>query len=131
MSAALGDAFFAILGFIDAQDLEEAGPPMSITRAFSGTDLVFDAAIPVQGLKEQNAAGNLGVRIGSTYAGKALRVRHIGPYRQLTATHRKIAAYLAAMGIERNGDAWEVYVSDPTKTVDSELVTDVYYPIRP
>ena len=47
----------------------------------------------------------------------------------LGATHRKIAAYLAALGIERAGDAWESYVSDPTKVPESELLTYVYYPI--
>ena len=36
----------------------------------------------------------------------------------------------AATGIERNGDAWESYVSDPTKVAESELLTYVYYPVR-
>ena len=42
----------------------------------------------------------------------------------------KIAAYLAALGIKRNGDAWESYVSDPTKVAEADLLTYVYYPIR-
>ena len=42
----------------------------------------------------------------------------------------QITAYLAALGIERNGDAWESYVSDPTRVPESEILTDVYYPIR-
>ena len=45
-------------------------------------------------------------------------------------THRKVAAYLAAHGIERNGDSWESYVSDPAKVAENELLTYVYYPIR-
>jgi effector-binding domain-containing protein len=44
-------------------------------------------------------------------------------------THGKIAAYLAALGIERAGDAWESYVSDPTRVPESELLTYIYYPI--
>ena len=72
-----------------------------------------------------------GVRISETYAGPVIRVQHVGPYGTLGATHDKIAAYLAAMGIERNGDAWESYVTDPTRVDASELLTYVYYPIQP
>ena len=38
--------------------------------------------------------------------------------------------YLAALGIERNGDAWESYVSDPGKVAEEELQTFVFYPVR-
>ncbi|TFG41402.1 MAG: hypothetical protein E4H42_02120, partial [Chromatiales bacterium] len=71
-----------------------------------------------------------GVKIGTSYAGPVVRVRHTGSYIKLTDTHRKISAYLAALGIERDGAAWESYVSDPGKVPEDELVTYVYYPIK-
>jgi effector-binding domain-containing protein len=46
------------------------------------------------------------------------------------ALTRKIAAYLAALGLERNGDPWEIYISDPTRVPEPQLLTDVYYPVR-
>ena len=70
------------------------------------------------------------MRIGKTFAGNVIRVRHTGSYRMLNETHRKIGAYLAALGIERAGYAWEAYISDPTKVAESELLTYVYYPIE-
>jgi len=130
ISEAIGDSYFEILGFIDQFDLQEAGAPMSITRTFIGSELVFDAAIPVRGLTTATPRAERAVKIGSTYEGPVIRVRHIGPYGTLGQTHDKIAAYLAAVGIERNGDAWESYISDPTRTAESELLTYVYYPIR-
>jgi effector-binding domain-containing protein len=130
ISEAMGDAYFEILSFIDEYDLAEAGAPISITRSFSGSELLFDAAIPVRGVRESTPRDSATVKIGQTYAGNVIRVRHIGSYRALGATHRKIAAYLAALGIERAGDAWESYVSDPTKVPESELLTYVYYPIQ-
>jgi len=129
ISAAMGDAYFEVLSFIDDHRLAEAGAPLSITRSFSGAQLLFDAAIPVRGVSDSTPRDGTTVKIGQTYAGKVLRVRHIGTYQSLGATHRKIAAYLAALGIERAGDAWESYVSDPTKVPESELLTYVYYPI--
>jgi effector-binding domain-containing protein len=129
ISEAMGDAYFEILSFIDRHALSEAGAPLSIARSFSGSELLFDAAIPVRGITESTPRDGATVRIGQTYAGAVIRVRHIGSYRTLGSTHRKIAAYLAALGIERAGDAWESYVSDPTKVAESELLTFIYYPI--
>jgi effector-binding domain-containing protein len=129
ISEAMGDAYFEILSFIDRQGLAEAGAPLSIARSFSGSQLLFDAAIPVRGITADTPRNGPRVRIGTTYAGNVIRVRHVGPYQGLGATHGKIAAYLAALGIERAGPAWESYVSDPTQVAEDELVTYVYYPI--
>ena len=131
MSDAMGAAYFEILSFIDEHGLQEAGAPLSITRSFSGSELQFDAGIPVRGLNVATPRDDASVKIGQTFAGTAIRVRHIGAYRTLGQTHRKIAAYLAALDIERVGDAWESYVSDPTKVPEAELLTYIYYPIAP
>ena len=129
MSDAMGKAYFSILGFIDENNLREAGAPISISREFSGSEIHFDAAIPVRGMGNGAPRGDASVKLGKTYEGPVIRVRHVGSYRSLGRTHDKIAAYLAALGIERNGDAWESYVSDPTRTDGAELLTYVYYPI--
>ena len=130
ISAAMGESFFDILDFIDRHGLTADGAPMSITRAFSGGDLLFDAAIPVRGVAASTPRDAERVRIGKTYEGAVIRVRHVGGYGGLGRTHDKIAAYLAARGLERNGDAWESYVSDPARTDESGLLTYIYYPIR-
>ena len=130
IAEAMGKAYFQILNFIDKNDLTDAGAPLSITRDFSGSELAFDAAIPVRGLTDSTPRNTTGVKIGKIYAGQVIRVRHVGSYRLLATTHRKISAYLAALGISRNGAAWESYVSDPGKVPEDELLTYVYYPIR-
>ena len=129
ISAALGDAYFDLLNFIDKYELHESGAPMSISGSFNGSELQFDAAIPIRGLTDSTARNRSGVQIGRSYAGRVIRVRHVGSYRGLGRTHDKIAAYLAALGIQRNGNPWESYVSDPTRVPTDELLTYVYYPI--
>ena len=129
-SAAMGAALFEVLSFIDEHGLSEAGAPISIARAFSGAELRFDSAIPVRGVTDATPREDSGVRIGRSYGGTVIRTQHMGSYRTLSETHRKIAAYLAALGIQRNGDSWESYVSDPTKTDEANLLTYIYYPIR-
>ena len=131
ISEAMRDAYYRVLGFIDELGLEEAGAPLSITRTFSGAELVFDAAIPVRGVATDMPQSTGAVSMSETYGGPVIRVRHIGAYGALSVTHEKIAAYLAALGITRDGDAWESYVSDPTRTDEALLLTYVYYPVRP
>lgn len=131
ISAAMGKAYFQILKFIDQHDLSDAGAPLSIARNFSGSVMAFDAAIPVRGLNDNTPRDAAGVRIGATYGGPVIRVRHVGSYKRLTVTHRKITAYLAALSIRRNGAAWESYVSDPGKVAEKDLLTYVYYPVAP
>lgn len=130
ISEAMGKSYFQILNFIDEHNLQDAGAPLSITRTFSGSALVFDAAIPVRGVTDETPREDGAVKLGSSYGGLVIRVRHTGSYRDLASTHRKITAYLAALGIQRNGDPWESYVSDPGKTPEKDLLTYVYYPIR-
>ena len=130
MSEALGRAYFDVLTFIDEQGLIEAGAPLSILRGFGGSGMNFDAAIPVRGLTDATPRDGSPVRIGRTYAGPVIRAKHVGSYRTLGETQRKIASYLAALDIERDGDAWESYVSDPTRVAESDLVTYVYYPVK-
>jgi hypothetical protein len=130
ISEAMGKAYFEILSFIDDRGLAEAGAPMSVVRGFAGSQLLFDAAIPVLGVTDETSRGGAAVKLGRTYSGPAIRVRHVGSYRHLSSTHRKIAAYLTALGLDRNGDAWETYVSDPTRVAEEDLLTDVYYPVR-
>ncbi len=130
ISEAMGRAYFEILNFIDRHELRDAGAPLSIARTFSGPRLLFDAAIPVKGVSAATPRDGASVKLGFTYGGPVIRVRHVGPYRLLATTHRKISAYLAAHGIERNGDAWESYVGDPGDVPEEELLTFVYYPVR-
>ena len=129
ISEAMGKAYFEILSFIDAHGLAEAGAPLSIMRGFEGSELRFDAAIPVRGVTAETPRDGAAVRLGSTYSGPAIRIRHAGSYRQLGTTHRKIAAYFAALVLERNGDAWEIYGKDPTTVPEAGLLTDIYYPV--
>lgn len=130
MSLALGAAYSDILNFIDAHELRAAGSPLSIARDFSGARLNFDAGIPVAGVGDETPREADGVRLGRTDGGTVLRITHKGPYRRLSETHRKVAAYIAAHGIERDGDSWESYVSDPAEVPEANLLTYVYYPIR-
>ena len=65
-----GDGLLALTE--DRQGLAEAGAPLSIARSFSGSQLLFDAAIPVRGITADTPRNGPRVRIGTTYAGNVI-----------------------------------------------------------
>ena len=83
ISRAMSDSFYDILDFIDRHNLDEAGAPMSITRAFAGGELVFDAAIPIRGLTDATPRSSERVRISRSHEGAVIRARHVGAYANL------------------------------------------------
>jgi effector-binding domain-containing protein len=123
-------AYAKIVGFIKTNGLRESGPPLAITRKWDTGHKIFmfDAGIPVN----RNDVAVLGgeVRLMKTYAGKALKVTHRGPYATMPQTYEMLHAYMKAYGYEKSSDEWEEYVSDPGKTPESELITHIFYPVK-
>ncbi len=127
IAQSLGQAFFQVLTFMGENGLEQDGAPRKISL---GLDSLyrFQAAIPVAGVVED---GSGGVVVAESYQGPALRATHIGPYQELADTHAKINAYVAALGLERNGSEWESYIDDPQQVAVDQLRTEIFYPIKP
>jgi len=69
--------------------------------------------------------------VKQSYAGPALKAVHKGSYAGLPATFQKLHAVVAARGYEPAGAPWDEYVTDPGKTPEPELVTNVVQPVKP
>lgn len=113
--------------FFTKNKLEMTGQPITITNSWEGETWDFDAAF-VCPETELKPVGNM--KKGSTYAGKALKTVHIGPYDKMNETYEEIGNYIDNNGLEVNGRTWEVYVSDPGKTTQNKLITHIYYPVK-
>jgi effector-binding domain-containing protein len=71
------------------------------------------------------------VEPGELPAFEAVMTRHVGPYQGLIGAGQALRDWMAANRREPSGGLWEVYVSDPEETPADELVTEVYYPLKP
>lgn len=127
IGVALGVAWSRISGFMHAQGVKRAAPPVAIYRGVENGTLLLDAAIPVDRLDVPPAGP---IRTGHLQAGRAMKAHYQGPHAGLAAVHSQLASYLAAAGLRQDGDAWEQYVSDPGQTAPADLITEVYYPIQ-
>jgi effector-binding domain-containing protein len=136
IAKALGAAYAKVGAFLSAVGLKQAAPPIAITRRWDPKAGVyeFDAGIPVDQADAQAPATLKGkpseVKIGQTYAGTALKAEHHGAYKDMGKTYELIDAYKAAYALQDNGLSWEQYISDPGKTPEAQLLTDIYVPVK-
>lgn len=130
ISAALAAAYGQVLSYVSTNGLQLAGQPLAITNYWDDRGFGFDAGIPVSGTPGRGAGPGSQVRMGETYGGRVVRAVHVGPYTELESTYRIVEAFAAAHKVQPNGRPWEVFVSDPGNVAESELVTEIFYPIK-
>jgi len=130
VAAAIAKAYGEVGAFLKAQKLKQAGAPITIDTGSSDAGYAFDAAIPVAGVPARPVPSDSRVQLKQTYGGKVLKVALRGSYSQIPATYDKIAAYIAAHGIETNGSPWDEFANDPATVKESEVLTNIYFPIK-
>ncbi len=129
LSPVIGAAYGQVMAFMAEQSIEQAGSPLTINRSWGDGKWVFDAGIPVMVDGIESTEDNP-VKLGSTYAGKAVKYIQVGPYDQAAASYELMDAYLADQGLEKGGDSWEVYANDPGTVTEAEYLTHIYQPIK-
>ena len=129
IAQALGAAFGQVVGFLAQNGLQMEPSPVAIARSAEDGVYAFDAGLPIDVMPQEEVAADSPVQIGHTQGGKVVRVRHKGPYSNLAGLYEPLDALLAAHGLEKNGDSWEEYVSDPSQTPESEVITNIYQPV--
>ena len=128
LSAVMAAAYDQITTFMDANGIEMAGMPMTITRHWGEVIWEFDAAIPVSINAIEGETGD--IQLGQTYAGKVVKYIQKGSYDQAEASYELLDAYLADQELETNGDPWEVYANDHETVAEADILTYIYQPIK-
>lgn len=131
VSAALGAANQKLLTYGMANELAPAGAQLAITISHDADGAwVFDAAIPLEAKPENAPAEQDGVKLGETYAGRAVKLTHKGPYSTVRATYDRLHAYAKENNLKEKSITWEEYVSDPAETAEADLLTNVYIAVE-
>ena len=130
VAAAIARAYGEVGAFMKAQKLNQTGAPITIDTGSSDTGYLFDAAIPIGKPPATLVPQDSRVQLTQTYGGKVLKVALRGPYSQIPGTHDRILAYIAAHGMQTNGSPWDEFANDPTTVKESEILTNIYFPIK-
>jgi effector-binding domain-containing protein len=130
IAAAIAKGYAEVGAFMKAQQLKQSGAPITIDTGSSESGYLFEAAIPVDKTPAKAIPPDSRVQVKQTYGGKVLKVALRGPYSQIPSTYDKIVAYIAAHAIETNGNPWDEFANDPATVKESEILTNIYFPIK-
>lgn len=129
MGQAMGEGFGKLQAFAAERGLKLAGAPLAIYHQMGEEMTSFDVALPIVAPSDDFDVGDGDIKLGSTYAGEALKAIHKGPYAKLGETYAKVMPYMDAQKLKSSGPPWEVYINDPQTTPEEELVTEIYFPL--
>ena len=126
ISTVMGEAFGAIGGFIGRAGIVPVGPPLAVYRDWDAATgkMNIDVGFPIAEADTAKAEGE--VKSGETPSGNALKTVHRGPYATLRNTYGDMTAHIKKIGMAIPSVAWEVYITDPEKTPEKDLLTEVY-----
>ena len=127
IGATMGEAFGILAQFMAARGITPAGPPLALYHGYDEKEISFNVGFPVPPADREKVEGE--VKAGETPAGRALKTVHTGPYAKLRETYDAIMKHMETEGLGPAGHSWEVYVTDPDKTPEDRLVTEIYFPL--
>ena len=112
---------------LEKSNVEMPGHPFCLFPAYSQESMEMVCALPVPA----NAKLPAKYKIKQTPGGTVVVGIHEGGYNNLTDSHLQIGKFLTDKNLEEAGAPWEVYVTDPTETLDTtQWVTEIYYPVK-
>jgi len=120
----MGEAFQKLGQFVGENQIEVAGPPLSVYRDYTDNGMTVDIGFPVAAAALGKATGE--IKAGQTPSGKAIKVVHKGSYDRLRDTYGELEEHFKAEGIPMSPVCWEVYLSDPDATPEQDLVTEIF-----
>jgi len=68
--------------------------------------------------------------MSKTYEGKAVAATHKGAYKDIEPTYTALMDYVKDNSLELTGVYYDYYISNPAETPESELLTQVVFPIK-
>jgi effector-binding domain-containing protein len=122
------DAFASLKDYTDKQGVATSGNPMTIYQQTDENGFDFWAAYPIA--QEPKDAPRGDIAVGKAPSGRALKFTHRGSYEALDTTYEAITNFLDARQLEAKDNFIEEYVSGPLKPGNSDVVVDIYVPVK-
>lgn len=124
ISTLMGASFATLGQFFAVNGITPVGPPLALYHDWSEATTGVDVGFPVSTADAEKAAG--AVLRGTTPAGPALKVVHVGPYDDFPATYSALGAAMKKANVPDSTRMWEVYQGEPGVTPDADLVTEIF-----
>ncbi len=118
-----------LMGWVMKRDVNMAGPPFAIYYSspedMARGEMQFEVGIQVTG--EPKGEANIQIKTFPTQ--NVLSAMHKGPYSQIAPIYAELMEYATKNGYEVIGAPMELYLTNPMEVAESELLTEVRFPI--
>ena len=104
------------------------GSPIAIWHSWSVNDINdIECGIIINGKIE----GSGDIKASETYEGKVAVILHVGSYDSSGESWAKLNEFIEEKGLEKNGNCWDEYITDPRTVKDkNKLKTYLYQPVK-
>jgi effector-binding domain-containing protein len=131
VDAALNLGLSQVDVFMTQYQLVKSGPQVRVTTGWdqAQNQMSFRVGFPFAGPTPLTVVG---VQIGQTPSGRALRVLHEGPRANMQTTYAKIYAYLQAhrIPLREDGLPWEVVLSEGGEADPAAAKIEIFVPLQ-
>ena len=117
-----------VFGFLAEQGVEIAGAPYLAYSNGNDDFTQFDVELGIPIAGEIAVSGDF--IMSKTCEGKAVTAMHKGAYKDVEVVYMALMGYMAENNLESTGIYYDYYISDPADTPESELLTQVVFPIK-
>ncbi len=118
--------FRDLMSYVQRRAIKISGPPFTYYHAWSFRGVEFESGLPVD--REVQVGGR--IRAFNLPATRAVTALHRGPYEELRETYTRMEAWMKRNGLVPTMSMWEEYLTDPITTAQSDLLTQILWPIK-
>lgn len=126
----LPELFGEVVGYVMKENLQITEPPYGIyfnnPIEVPQEELKYEVGIAFIG----DADGEGRVKIKTVPAHQAVSTVYKGPYGQAAQIYQALIEYTMQNGYEINGAVKEIYLNNPMEVNESELLTEVRFPVK-
>jgi len=117
-----------VFGLLAQQGVEIAGVPYLAYSNGNADFTQFDVELGIPVSEEVAVTGEF--FMSKTCEGKAITAMHKGAYKDVEVAYIALMQYMAENKLESTGVYYDYYLNDPADTPESELLTQVVFPIK-
>jgi effector-binding domain-containing protein len=121
----VGAGFGVLMEHAGRTGAQWAGPPFILYPEDCSDEYEIVICMPVV----PGATGGEGVEVEEIPGGLVATTTHVGPYREVGKAYTALQKWMTDNGRRPVGMAREIYLNDPGEVPESELLTEVDWPI--